>query len=83
MHYVYIIHSKKLNRFYVGETSDIEVRLKGHVSNKNRFTGKVNDWVLIWKTELTDRKSALGLEKKIKHRGIKRFLEDNKIVFVL
>ena len=83
MHYVYVIHSKNLNKFYVGETADIESRLKGHNSNKNRFTGKSSDWVLVWKTELPDRRLALILEKKIKNRGIKRFLEDNKIVFVL
>ncbi|HWA06242.1 MAG TPA: GIY-YIG nuclease family protein [Ignavibacteria bacterium] len=83
MHYVYIIYSKTLNRFYAGETSNIEDRLKGHVSNKNKYTGKAKDWVLVWKTELPDRKSALVLEKKIKHRGIRRFLEENKIDFVL
>ena len=83
MHYVYIIYSKTLNRFYVGETTNIEDRLKGHVSNKNKYTGKAKDWILVWNTELPDRKSALALEKKIKHRGIKRYLEDNKIVFVL
>ncbi len=83
MHYVYIIYSKKLNRFYAGETSNIEDRLKGHVSNKNKYTGKAKDWVLVWSTELPERRSALALEKKIKHRGIRRFLEDSKIDFVL
>ncbi len=76
MHYVYIIFSRSLSKFYAGETSDLEIRLKGHNSNKNRFTGKVNDWVLVWKTEFPARTEALKFERKIKKRGIKRFLED-------
>lgn len=83
MHYVYVIYSKTLNRFYVGETANLEDRLKGHVSNKNKYTGKAKDWNLVWNTVLPDRRSALLMEKKIKHRGIARFLEDNKIFFVL
>ena len=76
MHYVYIIFSKSLGKFYAGETSDIEIRLKGHNSNKNRFTGKSKDWKLVWKAEMQDRTEALKLERKVKKRGIKRFLED-------
>lgn len=32
MHAVYIIHSESLNRFYIGETNDLELRLKQHLS---------------------------------------------------
>jgi len=36
----------------------------------------VNYWVLVWKTEFPARTEALKFERKIKKRGIKRFLED-------
>ncbi|KXK55593.1 MAG: excinuclease ABC subunit C [Chlorobi bacterium OLB5] len=81
MHYVYIIHSKSLNRFYAGETENVTERLIGHVSNKNKYTGKAKDWKLVWTAELPDRKTALVLEKKIKKRGIRRFLVDIKFKF--
>ena len=81
MHFVYIIYSNDLNKFYVGETSDIEVRIERHGKDKSKFTGKAKDWKLIWSVKLINRTEALKLEKKIKNRGIKRFLEDSKIEY--
>ena len=81
MHFVYIIYSKDLNRFYTGETSDLEHRIDRHGKDRTKFTGKAKDWKLIWNTVLSNRTEALKLEKKIKSRGIKRFLEDNKLEY--
>ena len=81
MYFVYIIYSKDLNRFYTDETSDLEHRIDRHGKDKSKFTGKAKDWKLIWSAELTNRTEALKQEKKIKSRGIKRFLEDNNIEY--
>ena len=45
---VYIIYSIKLDKFYVGETSDFKNRLEEHKTGfyKNSFTAKAQDWEL-------------------------------------
>ena len=51
MHFVYILYSKKLNRFYIGETFDVLVRIKRHNSDyyDNKFTAKGKPWELFLK----------------------------------
>jgi putative endonuclease len=48
MHFVYIIYSKKIGKYYVGETSDIEQRLIQHNTGfyKGSFTKQSIDWEL-------------------------------------
>ncbi|WP_238987203.1 GIY-YIG nuclease family protein [Confluentibacter flavum] len=45
MNYVYILFSKTLNQFYVGETVDIEDRITQHNSGfyDSAFTKKASD----------------------------------------
>jgi putative endonuclease len=40
MFYLYIIYSAKLDRYYVGYTADIEVRIVQHNSGLSSFTSK-------------------------------------------
>jgi putative endonuclease len=51
MNLVYILHSTKLNRFYIGYTSDFDVRLDYHLnSNESRkFTHNASDWITFLK----------------------------------
>jgi putative endonuclease len=76
MYSVYIIYSKSLGKFYTGFTSiDINERIRRHKSNHSGYTGKANDWKIIW-IETTNSKSyAQKLEKRIKARGAKRYIE--------
>jgi len=76
MYFVYILKSEKLNRFYAGITADIQDRMRRHGKDRNKFTGKADDWELVRVFEVEDRSEALKLESKIKKRGIRRFLED-------
>jgi putative endonuclease len=79
MYITYIIHSKELQRYYVGYTGEeLQERIRKHNSNHKGFTGKTNDWSLVFKQEFTLKKEALTLENKIKKRGAKRFLYDLK-----
>lgn len=77
---VYILFSIKLNRFYVGYTSlTIEERLNYHLSNHKGFTAKAKDWEVVWTKIINSKSEALTLEKKIKKRGAKRFIDDSYI----
>jgi putative endonuclease len=76
MHYLYILYSKKLDRFYVGETSDIKARIQKHHSKhyKQAFTGKADDWELVLQTEILSKEDAIFLEKFIKRMKSKKFI---------
>ena len=53
--FVYILFSKKLNRFYYGSTElTPDERLELHLSNaygKSKFTAKADDWQLFFQIE--------------------------------
>jgi putative endonuclease len=78
---VYILWSESLQKFYVGRTNDIDDRLHRHNSGYQKFTSKGRPWILVSTFDCKDRAEAFNLENKVKKRGIKRFLEDNKIDF--
>ncbi len=51
-HWVYILYSEKLDRFYTGETSNFDIRMEFHSnSDSKKFTGKAKDWELFLKFE--------------------------------
>ena len=77
MHFVYIIYSEKLNRFYVGSTSDLGSRVSDHNKGKSVYTAKGRPWILIKFYDGLSHSDALKLEKKIKGRGAKRYLQEN------
>ena len=74
---VYILFSEKLNRYYVGHTNNIEKRLATHNAGGKKYTTKGIPWVLIKTYNFASRSEAMRLEKKIKKRGIKRYLDEN------
>jgi len=79
MCFVYILQSESTKRYYCGQPNNIERRLTQHndprhhdTQTTRRFPGP---WRLIWTRELHTRAEAMALEKSIKKRGIRRFLE--------
>jgi putative endonuclease len=65
-HYVYIIQSLKDERFYIGETSNVEDRLLFHNAGKQRSTRNRIPFQLILTEEYLTRADALKREKQIK-----------------
>ena len=74
---VYVLYSETLNRYYVGQTNNIEKRLEVHNKGGKKYTTKGIPWVLIKTYECDNRSQAVLLERKIKKRGIKRYLNEN------
>jgi putative endonuclease len=66
MHYVYIIYSACLDRYYIGETEDPKARLDYHNEGCQRYTKRATDWNLVFKAECDNRNEALKIERKIK-----------------
>ncbi len=69
--YVYVIKNRQKDKIYIGQTSDIENRLKRHngllPSRGNSYT-KINKgiWEVIYKEEHDIRKEAVRREKYLK-----------------
>ncbi|TWI85449.1 putative endonuclease [Lacibacter cauensis] len=80
MFYVYILFSSSLEKYYVGYTENVSIRLNQHNAGKGNYTSKGVPWILITIVECTSRSSAAQLELKIKKRGIKRYLQDQGLV---
>ncbi len=45
---LYILHSKLLDRYYIGYTNDIERRLAEHNRKKGKYTDAGIPWVLVY-----------------------------------
>ena len=66
MYHFYIIYSQHLDKYYLGHTSDINERVKKHNTHHKGFTGKVDDWKVVY-TEVYETKSdALHRELQVK-----------------
>ena len=76
MYVVYILFSPSLNKYYVGSTVHLSIRLEEHNRGKSTFTKKVIPWNLIHYSEYESHSEAVQMENKIKKRGISRYLDD-------
>ncbi|WP_041257563.1 GIY-YIG nuclease family protein [Fibrella aestuarina] len=73
---VYIVYSDSLQKFYIGQTVHLGLRLEEHNRGKGNFTAKGHPWRLIASFNCETRTEAVQLELKIKGRGAKRYLQD-------
>jgi len=65
-HFVYILQSKKDNKYYIGETADVAARLLFHNSGRQRSTRNRIPFIIILVEEFETRVEALQREKQIK-----------------
>ena len=77
MYFIYIIYSKKIDRYYVGTTDDVEKRLDEHNSGfyNGAYTAKGVPWELRLSFECESSQKAYGLEKFLKKMKSRVFLE--------
>ena len=77
----YIIHSKSMNRYYVGHTSDFGERIKmhndGHFGGKT-YTRRAKDWEEFLLITCSTVKLAVYLELKIKRMKSRKYIENLK-----
>ena len=73
---VYILYSENIDRYYIGYTGDlIEERLRKHNTNHKGYTGKTNDWEIVYKEFFKDKNSAILREKQIKKQKSRKYIE--------
>ena len=77
MHFVYIIYSKSVDKYYIGESEDVKARIKLHNQGliKSAFTRIAKDWKLVFKHKCKNRQEALFLERFINCMKSRKFIE--------
>ncbi len=76
-HYVYILYSEKLNRYYIGETEDFKARLKQHNESfyEKSYTSAAPDWKEYLIIDCESKNIARKLEAFIKRTKSRKFIE--------
>jgi putative endonuclease len=80
MYTTYILFSSKIDKYYTGQTDDLDRRMEEHNRGKTPFLETGMPWNLVFSRECNSRHDAIKLEKFIKKRGATRFLKDNNII---
>ena len=65
-YYIYIIYSGKLDRFYIGYSESPQTRLIKHNQKHKGYTGRANDWELVYTESFDTKEAAKGREKQLK-----------------
>ncbi len=73
--FVYILYSASLDRFYVGQTKDLEARLQRHNSGRNKPTKAGVPWEMVHFEKVADRVATVAKDKQVKNLGSKRYLQ--------
>jgi putative endonuclease len=72
---VYILYSNTSSRYYVGQTSDINQRLERHNQGRVKSTKYGIPWEVVLQLDVSTRSEAMVLEKQIKKRGARQYIE--------
>jgi putative endonuclease len=80
MHYCYVLYSPSLDKFYVGESNHVDLRLDLHNSGhyNSAFTKRATDWVVFLIIPCSDRSTALKTERFIKQKKSSKFIRQLK-----
>ena len=78
---VYILYSKSVRNYYVGETVDLEERIEQHRTGHyaNSFTKRAKDWLLFYVIECDSRVQARKIEAHIKRMKSKKYIQNLKM----
>ena len=75
-YYFYILYSLTIDSYYVGHTSDLESRIRKHNTHHKGYTGKANDWRLVYSEQYSDKKSAYARERQVKSWKSRTMIEN-------
>jgi len=77
---VYILYSKILDRFYIGQTKDLNERILLHIEKQfdDSYTGRANDWELFHTIPCKSRTQAMQIESHIKKKKSRKYILDVK-----
>jgi putative endonuclease len=72
---MYILYSAHLDRYYIGQTDNLEERLQSHLSGISGFTSMAKDWVVAYTEAFATREEAIKREYEIKRKKSRKYIE--------
>jgi putative endonuclease len=75
MPHIYILFSQKINKYYIGSTTDLDRRLMEHNWGKEKFTSTGIPWVLVYKEAFELLANARQRELSIKKQKSRKYIE--------
>jgi len=74
-YFLYILQSQKTQKYYIGQTNNLERRLKQHNNGQSKSTKNGKPWELIYTEEFEKRSEAMSREAKIKSLKSRIYIE--------
>jgi len=72
---VYVLQSESTGRFYIGQTKDLEHRLRRHLAGRTRSARNRGPWHLVYSEEYVTRAEAVRRERQMKNWKSRKYLE--------
>ncbi|MCK4357141.1 MAG: GIY-YIG nuclease family protein [Candidatus Cloacimonetes bacterium] len=76
MYFIYILYSEKKDKYYVGHTNNLTLRLKRHNSGRNKSTKSGVPWEMVYFEEYETKSEAMKRENKIKKQKSKKYITE-------
>jgi putative endonuclease len=81
MFFVYILEALESKKYYIGQTDNLEERVKSHNKGRNLSTKAFIPWNLKWWNEYQTRSEAVKVERTLKgikkRAGLEKFVREN------
>ncbi len=75
MYYTYIIYSESKDRYYVGYTADLGLRLEKHNSENSKSTKSGVPWEMVYYEGYKLKTEAMARERAIKKKKSRKYIE--------
>ena len=72
---VYVLSSSSTGKRYIGQTSNLSLRLKAHNTGESKYTKNRGPWRVIYQEEFSTRSEAMAREKFLKTGKGREFLD--------
>ncbi|NOR74448.1 MAG: GIY-YIG nuclease family protein [Draconibacterium sp.] len=76
MYYCYILYSGKLDKYYIGSTSNLMGRLQRHNTSNHGFTSTGKPWEIKYYEEFGNKSLAFQREMQLKKWKSRKALEE-------
>jgi putative endonuclease len=74
--YTYIIYSSSTDRYYVGHTQNLSLRLERHNSGNSRSTKHGIPWEIVYFEVYSTKSEAMKREYEIKRKKSRKYIEE-------
>jgi len=72
---VYILYSPVKDKYYIGQTQDLNNRLAEHNSGESKSTKSGIPWKIVYQKEFDTRSAAMSFENHLKKMKSRKYLE--------